>query len=182
MRTRLRRSGVALVALLPLVFACKGLKIKDLDASSAASATSTLAPPLTPEATPCPRPIEGAAGIGYCRFGCRDLHSRRLSKHARRVASPSRYAFGTCGAYDVFAEVNGSDAGVTEYFAPDSGRLVGATDTLTPSCTQYGAVPSCTLALTWQKVTSGPTVRGAKLEIFDDDEEDAGPAPPPAKK
>ncbi len=172
----MRKKLLAIVASLPLAFACGKVGNKDGDASVLASAS--ISPPLTPEATagpPCPRPLAGPEGVGYCRRRCRDLTSRRYSKHARRVSSPSAYAFGTCGAYDVFAEVNASDAGVTEYFERDGGALVGATDTLTPSCSQYGTVPSCTPALTWQKVSSGPTVRGGKIEIFDDDEEDAGP-------
>jgi hypothetical protein len=74
---------------------------------------------------------------------------------------------GKCGKNDVFAEMNANDAGVTEYFT--DGQLVGATDTLTPDCTQYGTVPTCSPTLSWTKLDAG-----AKPQ--DDEEDDERPS------
>ncbi len=161
-----------------LVACHSGLVNQDAGADVAVVAIAVDASSALP-LVPCPRPLAGGEGVGYCRNFCRRFASRKFSKHARRVGIPARFAFGTCGKFDVFAEMNAADSGVTEYFEPDGGALVGATDTLTSNCTQYGTVPSCTPALKWEKVSGGPTVTGGTPLILDDDDEDA--APPPKK-
>lgn len=161
------KRAVVIAVLLVASVACGKLLAKR-DAGDDASPVAVVVDASTP--VTCPRPLHGSPGVGYCRFRCRDLASRKFGHHARRVSSPVQYAFGKCGAYDVFAEVNAADAGITEYFA-DGGALVGATDTLTPDCTQYGEVPACTLQLGWTKLDAG-------AHVVPDEEEDEDKPPP----
>lgn len=94
----------------------------------------------------CPREVHP----GYCRRRCKSFAERRASAHAARVATPSTHAFGTCGGYDVFAERGPDGRGIIEYFEPDDGDLVAATDDR-KTCGTYGPVPTCAAVLTWSK-------------------------------
>jgi hypothetical protein len=98
----------------------------------------------------CPRPIHP----DYCRNRCRSYASRTATKHARRVETSERIAFGKCGNMDVFAEDEragdgGLQSGVIEYFQNDS--LVGAVDTRVKACGQFGTLPTCTPVLAWEE-------------------------------
>lgn len=152
----------ALVAVAIVTLACGKLfgKHKDAGDDSASVNASTT---VGDSAVTCPRPLHGSPGVGYCRARCRNFGNRKAGHHARRVSSPARWAIGKCDKLDVFAEQDHKGAGITEYF-DDTGALVGAVDTLTPDCTQYGDVPTCTPKLTWIVLDAGtaPT----------DDEED----------
>ena len=86
---------------------------------------------------------------GYCRRSCRSWASRQMTKHARRVGSPTRHAFGTCGAFKVFAEDDKSGGGVVEYYDA-GGSLVGAVDRRQKPCGQYGTIPACKVELKWE--------------------------------
>jgi hypothetical protein len=96
----------------------------------------------------CPENIHPS----YCRGNCRSYAYRQAAKHARRVSYPSRYAFGTCGALQVFAEDDKSGGGVVEYYDA-SGSLVGAVDRRQKACGQYGTIPTCTPELKWEPTT-----------------------------
>ena len=124
----------------------------------------------------CEPAIHSCWPYGYCRFRCKTFTSRQATKHASRVIGSDRRGFGKCGSYDVFAEVNKSDGGVTEYFDPKTHALVGAVDTLAPGCSTYGQVPACTPSVTWEKSPPVPTLKSGPIQVFDDDDE---PSPPP---
>jgi hypothetical protein len=126
-----------------------------------------------PDGGPCPQPIRP----NYCRGRCRNFVNRQFTGHARRVSDPERHAFGKCDTFDVFAEDEregdgGVVEGIIEYFDP-TGTLVGAVDTRQKSCTQFGAVPTCTPKLEWRrsdvlKMKFGPivTTRGLPPEVI----------------
>jgi hypothetical protein len=157
MKLRSIRSSVAVTAALAL--ACGKLFGRGHDAGPDVQELSDPLEALVPDAAratasvdagPCPRPIHGPQGVGYCRFRCRSWTDRQATKHARRVSSPAQAGFGKCGTNDVFAEVDHHDAGVTEFFDPKTGQLVGAIDTLTPGCSLYGEVPNCAPRVGWK--------------------------------
>lgn len=111
----------------------------------------------------CPIPVHP----GYCRNRCKGFAARKLSHHAARVSDPTRYAVGTCGTYDVFAERDARDAGITEYY--ELGVLVAARDDRQRGCTDFGTVPKCDPVLAWKPEASvkvgQPTVIKGNLPI-----------------
>lgn len=122
----------------------------------------------TPSATvasdaSCPESVHPS----YCRRSCRSYASRQATKHARRVSYPSRYAFGTCAEFKVFAEDDKSGGGLVEYYDA-SGNLVGAVDRRQKACGQYGTIPTCAPELEWKPTT---IVSGAPPADGDDGEE-----------
>lgn len=182
-RSSTSKLALAVVSLAALALGCDKLLGRRHDAgvddASVAIADPGDASLTTDSGVTCPRPLHGGVGTGYCRFACRGYQSRTVTKHARRVVHPARRGFGDCGKYKVFAEVDKDDAGVTEYF--DGDALVGAVDTLTPDCAQYGAVPTCSPTIKWEAAPPIPTLKTGTIQIFDDDEEaDAGAGHPNA--
>jgi hypothetical protein len=116
----------------------------------------------------CPRDIHP----GYCRRRCRGLTERQGFGHARRVYPSEAYAFGTCGGYQVFAERTPDAGGIVEYFDPDGGQLVGATDDRVKPCGRFGSIPSCTPKLVWRDAGFGQrSILKAVPSLSPDDEE-----------
>lgn len=109
----------------------------------------------------CPIPVHP----GYCRNRCKGFAARKMSHHAARMSDPTRYAVGTCGTYDVFAERDARDAGITEYY--ELSVLVAARDDRQRGCTDFGTVPKCELKLDWKPEASvkfgQPTVTKGNL-------------------
>jgi hypothetical protein len=91
----------------------------------------------------CPVPIHP----GYCRGRCKPFTERKAYPHAQRVYPSAGVAFGKCGSFDVFAERDPDGGGITEWFGP-GGILVAAVDSR-QKCGKYGAIPTCTPALSW---------------------------------
>jgi hypothetical protein len=91
----------------------------------------------------CPAPVHP----GYCRRSCRSLGTRKAFPHAQRIWPSTGVAFGTCGAFDVFAEREPDGGQITEYF-DKSGNVIAATDNR-QACGKYGSIPSCTPVLSW---------------------------------
>lgn len=91
----------------------------------------------------CPAPVHP----GYCRHSCRTLGTRKAFPHAQRIWPSAGVAFGTCGAFDVFAEREPDGGMITEYF-DKSGNVIAAVDNR-QTCGRYGSIPSCAPALAW---------------------------------
>ena len=124
----------------------------DVDASVAPTEdpfTFTGDPPA-PDAG-CPEAIHPF----YCRFRCRSFDDRKMNKHAYRVDSPKRFAIGTCGSLQVFAEEQADGGGIIEYY-DDAGTLTSARDNRLQGCKDFGDVPKCTPKLDWKPSSSAP--------------------------
>ena len=91
----------------------------------------------------------------YCRFRCRGFDERKITKHAQRVDAPKRFALGTCGALQVFAEEQADGGGIVEYY-DDAGTLAAAHDNRIQGCKDFGAVPKCTPKLDWKPSPTKP--------------------------
>jgi hypothetical protein len=85
----------------------------------------------------------------YCRFRCKDFIERKSAGHAERISPSAGHAFGTCGAFDVFAENDTKGGGIVEYYDAKTGVLVGAIDRRRTPCPSFGVIPSCTMKLAW---------------------------------
>lgn len=99
----------------------------------------------------CPVPIHP----DYCRFRCRGFDERKMYKHAQRVDAPKRFALGTCGDLQVFAEEQADGGGIVEYY-DDAGTLTAAHDNRIQGCKDFGSVPKCTPKLDWKPSSSTP--------------------------
>ncbi len=85
----------------------------------------------------------------YCRSRCKSFFERKSTGHADRVFPSAGHAFGTCGAFDVFAENDTKGGGIVEYYDAKTSALVGAIDRRRTPCGSYGTIPSCTTKLAW---------------------------------
>jgi hypothetical protein len=111
----------------------------------------------------CPQPLVP----GYCRRRCKTFGERKSTGHARRVWPSAAYAFGTCGRYDVFAELSPDGGGIVEYY--EDGALIGAKDDRR-ACGRYGKIPACRPVLVWKDAGvgfRGPSVKGGTPMIFE---------------
>ncbi|CAN5450385.1 hypothetical protein BH09MYX1_BH09MYX1_11060 [soil metagenome] len=154
----MRRAAVQLapglvVGLSVVAFSCA----HDLDAPPIGDGGNAVATPPSPFAKVdvpvgdgrCPQPIYP----GYCRFRCRGWDEREESHHAQRIASPKRYALGTCGPYKAFAEEETTGGGVIELF-DDAGAIVAAVDLRAEGCRTFAmsdtrTAIACTTHLDW---------------------------------